>query len=94
MFQITIKYTKSQKILPDGHQIGLMAVIYTDIFHRKTLQNLPKLENFGLKTNHLATQFSTSAFSKGYKNDVLGGCSPTKGSKTRTLDTNEALIIC
>jgi hypothetical protein len=30
-----------------------MAIKYTTIFHRKTLQNLPK---FGSKTNHLAAQ--------------------------------------
>jgi hypothetical protein len=43
IYQITIKYIKSRKILPDAHQIDQMAVKYTNIFHGKTLQNLPKL---------------------------------------------------
>jgi hypothetical protein len=33
-----------------------MAIRYTNIFHRKTLQNLPKIAIFALKTNHLAAQ--------------------------------------
>jgi hypothetical protein len=32
-----------------------MAKEYTNLFHSKDLQNLPKLVFFGLKTNHLAT---------------------------------------
>jgi hypothetical protein len=32
---------------------------YTNIFHCKTLPNLPKLKFFGLKTNHLATQIES-----------------------------------
>jgi hypothetical protein len=32
---------------------------YTDIFHCKTLQNLPKFGFLGLKTNHLATLRAT-----------------------------------
>jgi hypothetical protein len=32
-----------------------MAIIYTNILHFQTLQNLPKLGIFGLKTLHLAT---------------------------------------
>jgi hypothetical protein len=32
-----------------------MAIKYTKIFRSKTLQNLPKLVIFGLKTNHLVT---------------------------------------
>jgi hypothetical protein len=45
--------------MPNGYEIYQMAIKYTNIFHRKTLQNLPKLELigiFGLKTNHLATR--------------------------------------
>jgi hypothetical protein len=32
-----------------------MVIIYIKIFNSKTIQNLPKLGFFGLKTNHLAT---------------------------------------
>jgi hypothetical protein len=32
-----------------------MVIKYARIFHCKTLQNLPKIGIFGLKTNHLAT---------------------------------------
>jgi hypothetical protein len=32
-----------------------MVTKYTKIFHCKTLQNLPEIGIFGLKTNHLAT---------------------------------------
>jgi hypothetical protein len=32
-----------------------MVIKYATIFQCKTLQNLPKLGFFGLKTNHLAT---------------------------------------
>jgi hypothetical protein len=35
-----------------------MAIKYTNIFHCKTLQNLPKLGFFGLKICHLATPVS------------------------------------
>jgi hypothetical protein len=31
-----------------------VSIKYTNIFQRKTLQNLPKFGFFGLKTNHLA----------------------------------------
>jgi hypothetical protein len=29
--------------MPDGYKMDLMALKYTNIFHRKTVQNLPKL---------------------------------------------------
>jgi hypothetical protein len=32
-----------------------MVIKYTNVFHSKALQNLPKLGFFGLKINHLAT---------------------------------------
>jgi hypothetical protein len=32
-----------------------VSIKYNNIFHCKTLQNLPKFGFFGLKTNHLAT---------------------------------------
>jgi hypothetical protein len=35
-----------------------MVLKYTKILHCKTLQNLPKIGIFGLKTNHLATLLS------------------------------------
>jgi hypothetical protein len=36
-----------------------MTIKYTNIFHCKALQNLPKLGFFGLKIHHLATLFET-----------------------------------
>jgi hypothetical protein len=35
-----------------------VSINYTSIFQCKTLQNLPKIWIFGLKTNHLATLLS------------------------------------
>jgi hypothetical protein len=35
---------------------------YTNLFHSKALQNLPKLGFFGLKINHLATLQQTGNF--------------------------------
>jgi hypothetical protein len=32
-----------------------MVIKYTNIFHSKVVQNLPKIGIFGLKINHLAT---------------------------------------
>jgi hypothetical protein len=37
------KIYQKRKILPDGNQIDQMVIKYTNIFHCKTLQNLPKL---------------------------------------------------
>jgi hypothetical protein len=59
IYQISIKYAQKLLNMPNGYEIYQMAIKYTNIFHRKTLQNLPKLELigiFGLKTNHLATR--------------------------------------
>jgi hypothetical protein len=36
-----------------------MVIKYTNIFHSKALQNVPKVEIFGLKINHLATLHKT-----------------------------------
>jgi hypothetical protein len=38
-----------------------MVIKYTNIYHAKALQNLPKFRIFGLKTNHLATLLETCA---------------------------------
>jgi hypothetical protein len=35
------KYTQRQENIPNGHKIDQMAIKYTNIFHCKTLQNLP-----------------------------------------------------
>jgi hypothetical protein len=40
---MTIKYTEWPQNIPNGRKIHQMAVNYTNIFHCKTLQNLPKL---------------------------------------------------
>jgi hypothetical protein len=40
---MTIKYSKLSQIIPNGGKIDQMAIKYTNIFHCKTLQNLPKL---------------------------------------------------
>jgi hypothetical protein len=41
-----------------------MAIKYTNIFHRNTLQNFTQIGIFGLKTNHLATQIRTQKAEK------------------------------
>jgi hypothetical protein len=41
LYQITIKYTKKPLNMPNGYKIDQMAIQYTNIFHRKTLQNFP-----------------------------------------------------
>jgi hypothetical protein len=46
---------KDHKQKPNGHTLYQMSIKYTHIFHSKTLQNIPKLEFFGLKINHLGT---------------------------------------
>jgi hypothetical protein len=48
-------YTKLPQNIPNGWKIYQMATKYTNIFHCKNLQNLPEIEIFGLKINHLAT---------------------------------------
>jgi hypothetical protein len=53
-----------------------MAIKYTNIFHRSTLKNLPKLVFFGLKTNHLATQELMPAQPKLDRVTRLGEFSP------------------
>jgi hypothetical protein len=55
IYQITMKYTKWRQSIPNGRKIDQTAINYTNVFHFKTLQNLPKNGIFGLKTNHLAT---------------------------------------
>jgi hypothetical protein len=59
---MTTNYTKRPLIIPNGHKIFQMAIKYTNIYHSKALQNLPKFWIFGLKTNHLATLNKTRAF--------------------------------
>jgi hypothetical protein len=54
IYQITIKYTKNGKRLPDGHQLD-------KIYQHLPSQDPPKFTQFGifgLKTNHLATQLT------------------------------------
>jgi hypothetical protein len=60
-----------------------MVIQYTNIYHSKVLQNLPKFGIFGLKTNHLATLHKPCAwvcnlvwtffliFGKVYKNNTF-----------------------
>jgi hypothetical protein len=55
IYQIATNYNKQPKIIPNGHKIFQMGTKYTNIFHSKALQNLPKLGFFGLKINRLAT---------------------------------------
>jgi hypothetical protein len=44
MYQITQKYTKQQYNISNGRKIDQMFIKYTNIFHCKTLQNLPNLD--------------------------------------------------
>jgi hypothetical protein len=46
--------------MPNGPKIDQMVLKYTNIFHCKTLQNVPKIGIFGLKTWHLATLLTPS----------------------------------
>jgi hypothetical protein len=41
--QSTITYTKKPLNMPNGYKIYQVAIKYTNIFHRMTLQNLSKL---------------------------------------------------
>jgi hypothetical protein len=41
-----------------------MVIKYTNIYHSKALQNLPKFGIFGLKTNHLATLAGSESLPK------------------------------
>jgi hypothetical protein len=41
--------------MPSGRNIDQMAIKYTNIFRRKTLQKIAKICIFGLKIYHLAT---------------------------------------
>jgi hypothetical protein len=43
MYQITIKSTQWAQNIPNGRKIDPMAIKYTNHFHCKSLQNLPKL---------------------------------------------------
>jgi hypothetical protein len=43
IYQMTTKYTKWPKNVSNGRNIDQMDIKYTNIFHYKTLQNLPKL---------------------------------------------------
>jgi hypothetical protein len=43
IYQITLKYLKWPQHIPNGRKIDHTTIKYTNIFHRKTLQNLPKL---------------------------------------------------
>jgi hypothetical protein len=55
---------KREQNIPNGQQNGCEIyqtdIKYTNIIHCKTLQNLPKIWNFGLKIYHLATPLVSS----------------------------------
>jgi hypothetical protein len=63
LYQITRKYTKCQQNIPIGRKIDRMTIKCTNIFYCKTLQNLPKVGNLGLKIYHLATLLQNNTFS-------------------------------
>jgi hypothetical protein len=52
---MTTTYTKRPLIISNGHKIFQMVIKYTNLYHSKALQNLPKFGIFGLRTNNLAT---------------------------------------
>jgi hypothetical protein len=52
---MTANYTRWPYIILNGHKIFQMVIKYTNIYHSKAIQNLPKFGIFGLKTKHLAT---------------------------------------
>jgi hypothetical protein len=41
IYQVTLKYTRVPQNIPNDRRIDQMAIKYTNIFHAKTLQNLP-----------------------------------------------------
>jgi hypothetical protein len=55
LYQMVINNTKRPYIISNGHKLYQTAVKFTNIFHYKALQNIPKLGFFGLKINNLAT---------------------------------------
>jgi hypothetical protein len=59
LYQITRNYTKFPLNMANGRKIYQMDIKYTNIFHCKALQNLPKICIFGLKIYHLATLISS-----------------------------------
>jgi hypothetical protein len=59
VYQMTTHYTKRPYIIPKDHPLHQTALRYTNIFHSKSLQNIPKFGIFGLKINHLATLIPT-----------------------------------
>jgi hypothetical protein len=46
---ILVHHNKTAKSIPKQGKLFQMAIKYTNVFHCKTLQNLPKLVFFGLK---------------------------------------------
>jgi hypothetical protein len=55
IYPLIIIYPKATKYVPHSRKIDQMAIKCSNIFHCKTLQNLPELGFFGLKICHLAT---------------------------------------
>jgi hypothetical protein len=43
IYQLTTNYTKRPQIIPNGREIFQKVIKYTNIFHKKALQNFPKL---------------------------------------------------
>jgi hypothetical protein len=43
IYQMITKYIKWLQNIPNGRNIDQLAIKYTNIFHCKTLQNLPKM---------------------------------------------------
>jgi hypothetical protein len=50
-----VKYTKWPLNIKNGSKIDGISIKFTNMFHRKTLQNFPKLALLGLKIYYLAT---------------------------------------
>jgi hypothetical protein len=76
--QMTTIYAKRPYIIPNGHILYQTAFKYTNIFHSKALQNIPKFGFFGLKINHLATL--TTSFPEIAIDASEGGNSPQKNA--------------
>jgi hypothetical protein len=71
IYQMGKKYTKWAKNIPNGQKIYQMGKKYTNIFHCKTLQNLPiqiKIGIYGLKICHLATLIKLPLNTSSHKN--------------------------
>jgi hypothetical protein len=65
IYQIATKYPNGHKIcITNGCNLFQIAILYTNLFHLKVFQSLPKFGFLFWKTYHLATLVPTIVFSR------------------------------